>query len=79
MIETCKAQRVIDAFGGVPRLARYLKEAGYDVSNATVYRWTYPKSRQGTGGTIPARWAKPLKTLAELYGVEVADRDLAPW
>lgn len=49
------AGRIIDYCGGYHRLALALK---IDVSN--VYRFTYPKDRGGTGGSIPLQHMQTL-------------------
>lgn len=49
------AQAIIDKFGGVPKVAKIC-----GVDDSRVYRWTYPKKRGGTGGTVPQKHIQPL-------------------
>ncbi|HAI96236.1 MAG: amino-acid N-acetyltransferase [Cycloclasticus sp.] len=46
---TYDANFIIQQFGGVKKLAKAINK-----DPATIYRWTYPKKRQGTGGRIPS-------------------------
>lgn len=68
------AQRVIEKCG-----AGELKRGIVVVSEITgvhttrVYRWTYPKSRGGTGGTIPSQHQQAL-----LDGARTRFIDLSP-
>lgn len=63
------AKRVLDKLGGARKVARILgrKPPG-------VYKWTYPRSRGGTGGLIPAECQQPLMDYAHSNGIE----DLKP-
>lgn len=65
------AETMIKKFGGRDELARVL---GVDVSQ--VYRWTYPKDRKGTGGSIPARHFRRLLAAAQERGIKVRPADL---
>lgn len=49
------AENIIRKLGGAQAVAELLK---VNVSN--VHRWTYPKSRGGTGGKIPTRHQSAL-------------------
>lgn len=61
-IRGSQADRVIGLFGGARRLARTLTALGHPTNPSTVFRWTYPKHRQGTDGMIPTRtWPHILK------------------
>lgn len=64
------AARVIDKCGGPERVAEML---GVHVSR--VYRWTYPKERGGTGGTIPTRHQNDLLTKARDNGCTLQPSD----
>lgn len=59
------ASRVIAKCGGHKAVA---KLTGVDLSN--VYRWTYSKSRGGTGGVIPA---EPLAILVDAARTGLVD------
>lgn len=60
------AERVIAAFGGARPLATEL-----GINPEAVYRWSYPKSRRGSGGTIPSEWHKPIMDAAKRNGIEL--------
>lgn len=66
-----QAQRVIAKFGGVPALA---KAAGLSLNS--VYKWTYPKERGGTGGLIPADKLPVVLDAAAAAGIEITVDDL---
>ena len=63
------AKRVLDKLGGVPKVARILGR-----KTQGVYKWTYPRSRSGTGGLIPAVCQQALLDYAHQNGIE----DLTP-
>ena len=57
-----QAKKIIDAFGGASTLARHL-----NLPKATVYKWNYPKEKNGTDGLIPShRVADIIKLGTEL-------------
>lgn len=64
------AQNIISKLGGYQIAAEILKT---DIS--TVYRWTYPKERGGTGGTIPAKQQPKILKAALEKGIEVSPAD----
>lgn len=66
-----QARTIIDRFGGFPAVAQAL---GVDVTR--VYRWTYPKDRGGTGGTIPARHYPALLEEARRRAIDLTADDL---
>lgn len=53
-----QARKIIDALGGAQKTAELL---GY--TPATVYRWTYPKSRGGTDGLLPSAAVRKIRAL----------------
>jgi hypothetical protein len=65
-----QAKRIIEKFGGAPRVAELL---GIDPSRP--YRWTYPRSRGGSGGIIPARYHDELLRKAREHGVPLMPSD----
>lgn len=67
------AQRIISRFGGESALAAAL---GVDVSR--VYRWTYPKSRGGTDGLIPAKHHPVILVKAQQMSIKVDPSDFCP-
>lgn len=74
-----QAQRIIAKFGNARDLARALTLAAdkgligrADVRTpATIYKWTWPIERGGTGGHIPRSAFQALKKAGRLVGVLV--------
>ncbi|MBV9549825.1 MAG: hypothetical protein JO256_09160 [Alphaproteobacteria bacterium] len=60
------ARRVIDIIGGPTKVSEI---AGVAVSQ--VHRWTWPKSRGGTGGLIPAAHQQVLLNYAREHGLQL--------
>ena len=65
------AETMIKRFGGREKLAEAL-----GVNIVQVYRWTYPKTKKGTGGSIPARHFSKLLKLARERGIEIDPAEL---
>ena len=63
-----KAIKAIKAFGNEDNLAKLLK-----LNKSTVFRWTYPVERGGTGGYVPSRQIPRILLLAKKYGVDIKD------
>lgn len=69
--------REVRGGAGARRLSEILEIIGYPKTPASIYRWTYPRSRGGTGGLIPTS-AWPLIHLAARYAgilITAEDRD----
>lgn len=64
------AQTIIAKCGGAKVVAGLL-----NVRPSTVHRWSYPKSRRGTGGLIPTQRQRPLILAARSIGVELTPED----
>lgn len=64
------ADRIIDKFGGALALADLL-----GVNVTSIHRWTYPKSKKGTGGSIPTGRQKTLLELARAKGIKLRPAD----
>lgn len=77
-----QAQRVIHKFGGARALCRALNEVcGEDkryYNPSSIYRWTYPRDKGGTGGTIPTRAMVYIFKAARLYGLLLTEEDFFP-
>ena len=74
-----QAARIIAKFGTAGRLAKALDRLGVPEMARTrtvVYRWTYPKSRGGTGGLIPLEALPAVIAAAKLEGVLITPDDL---
>jgi len=64
------AQNITRKFGGAAHLAAVV---GVDVS--TVYRWSYPCNRGGTGGIIPAKYHQMILDRSKCIGVDLSPSD----
>lgn len=73
-----QAGRVIARFGGACDLWRALHAVGVKRDLAVVYRWDKPKSKGGTGGTIPAASLPHVMKAARMAGVLLTEKDLSP-
>lgn len=77
-VPSSQAERVIDKFGGVPRLLELLEKAGLKRNRSSVHRWRYPKAIGGCGGVIPSHdWAFVIRA-AQLDGIVLTSEDLDP-
>ena len=65
------ATQIIEKFGSAKRLAEAI---GRDP--ASVYRWTHPKSRGGTGGRIPRSAIPKILQAAEALGISITPDEL---
>ena len=68
-----QAGRIIEKFGGHKRLAAIL-----GVHRATIYRWTWPRERGGTGGVIPTKMVDRVIRAARVEGIFLSTSDLVP-
>lgn len=77
---TTPAEIVIAKFGGARNLMRALKQVDPEMAlnPSSIYRWTYPKSKGGTGGVIPTRTLPKLMKAARLVGIFITSEDLYP-
>lgn len=67
---TTPAERIIEKFGGVSELARL---SGWSANS--IYKWTYPKSKGGTGGLIPTDKQADVYRLSLAHSKGVAPED----
>lgn len=67
------ATRIIEKFGGAYALADKL-----GCRPSTVYRWTLPKKRGGTGGHVPQRQHQKLLKLARKHSISLSYADFMP-
>ena len=72
-VEVTQAERVINRFGGARELARLL-----NLNPTSVYRWTYPVSKGGTGGIVPTQALHKLLRMAREQGIYLTANDLYP-
>lgn len=70
-MEKTVASNIISKFGGAYKLSEVI---GIDVSQ--IYRWTYPKEKGGTGGSIPARHFSTILNDAEKMGIKLSLEEL---
>lgn len=68
-----QAERIIAKFGNARNLAKLL---GKDP--ASVYRWTHPVAKGGTGGLIPSSAMIKVMKAARAEGVLLTVEDLYP-
>lgn len=68
-----QAEEVIKRFGNPYRVAEIIQRRP-----SVIYRWTYPKSRGGTNGIIPAPALQELIKAARREGVLLTDECLIP-
>lgn len=66
---------MIDKFGGARNMARLFKECSDDPRDhynpSSIYRWTYPVAKGGTGGEIPHQALKTIKKIARIAGIHL--------
>lgn len=74
--EETMALRIIRRFGSMKNIHAAFKAAGHPKSKATIYKWTYPKERGGTGGIIPGSATFALHKAAFVAGVYLSPEDL---
>lgn len=67
------AKRVINKCGGARRVSVML-----GMSVQAVYKWTYPPTRGGTNGLIPAQKQIELMVAAHRYGIPLTPEDFFP-
>lgn len=73
-----QAERVLRKFGGARRLAAILKMLGRERDPATIYKWTYPRSKRGTGGLVPSSaWGDVLAAM-RFEGLQLLPEDMDP-
>jgi hypothetical protein len=77
-IKYSQAERIIHRFGGARKLMRSLKLVGVVRDAANIYRWTYPKSRGGTGGVIPTSLLGTISKAAIVQGIILKPEDFDP-
>ncbi len=59
---------IIQQFGGIKRLAKAISK-----DPATIYRWTYPKHKGGTGGSIPNSALGKIRQAAQHLNISLID------
>lgn len=77
-VQSHQARRIIHKFGGEARLADLLTEyTGKPVARSTIYRWTWPRSKGGTGGFIPSQKMRLLQSMARNEGILLTPQDVS--
>ncbi len=71
-----QAHTILAKFGGPRRLASILRAIGKPKDVATIYKWTYPRSKGGTSGFIPTSMWPDLLSAARYDGVLLKAEDL---
>ena len=65
-----EAKNIIDKFGGIKALAEAI---GKDP--ATIYRWTYPKEKGGTGGIVPSSATLIIQHAADQHNISLIEEN----
>lgn len=73
-----QAERIIERLGGMDHLMELLAYVGHPINLCTLYRWTYPKERGGTGGLIPTHMWPVIFQAARCEGIILGPEDLDP-
>lgn len=80
-----QADSILARFGGprrlVAALARLADTTGDESKRrnpATVYKWTYPRDKGGTGGYIPSSAWEDVRQAARLEGILLKPEDWFP-
>lgn len=68
-----QAERVLRKFKGARRLAVLIRR-----HPASVYKWTYPRERGGTGGLVPTEAWPAIAAAALVKGVKLTRNDTDP-
>lgn len=81
-LKRSQAHIIIDKFGGPMELSRILRQCSDDPKDhyapSTIYRWMYPRDKQGTGGEIPLMALQTILRCARLAGVILKTEDIYP-
>ena len=64
-----QAAYVIRQFGNAYALAKAMTMVGRRISPSAIYKWTYPRSKGGTGGLIPTSSLPFIFSAAKVWGV----------
>lgn len=59
-------------------LVAEIRAAGYRINTSTVYKWTYPKSKGGSGGLIPTQSWPAVFDAARRAGLTITPSDIDP-
>lgn len=73
-----QAQRVINKFGNVEKLAKALALVGHPKDVSSIYRWNLSKETNGTNGLIPSSSIPHVIEAARLEGILLTSEDLDP-
>lgn len=81
--KTTQAGRIITKFGGITKCWQAMQRVECDrqaipQDSNVLYRWTYPVSKRGTGGLIPAPAVHVILLAAKLAGIELTAEDWFP-
>lgn len=75
-----QAEKVLAKFGGARSLARALQRLDPKKHRdpASIYKWTYPRDKGGTGGIIPGYALSAVLEAARVEGILLLPDDLYP-
>jgi hypothetical protein len=77
-LEETQSQRIIRKLGGVAHLLKLLEAIGRPKSKSSIYRWGYPKDKNGCGGLIPTSAWPDILAAARLEGIIFTAEDMDP-
>ncbi len=69
---------IFEKFGGVVPLYTLLKALGRPYNKATLYKWTYPRTKGGTGGWVPTHAWPDILAAARMDGVFITSEEMDP-
>ncbi len=73
-----QAERIFAKFGNATRLHQYLVAIGRPYNKASIYKWSYPRSKGGTNGWIPTRAWPDILAVARYEGVFISSEEMDP-
>jgi hypothetical protein len=73
-----QAERIIKKFKNARVLSRILTEIGRPRDKSTIYKWLYPRNRQGTGGLVPTKAWDDVLAAARYEGIIITSEDMDP-
>jgi len=73
-----QAETLFEKFGNASRLHACLNALKRPYNKATLYKWTYPRSKGGTGGWVPTSAWPDVLAAARYYGVLITSEEMDP-
>lgn len=73
-----QAEAIFEKFGNASRLCAILKALGRPYNKATLYKWTYPRTKGGTNGWVPTKAWPDVLAAARYFGVFITSEEMDP-